>query len=556
MRIAVLVAALVGCGGSPSSDEDPGHSVTTPVGSSPCLPSGPEVCDGLDNDCDGLVDDADPDVDWTTGTWFFEDADVDGHGAPDSRLQQCAWRRGLAEAGDDCDDSDEDVSPSALEYCEDGIDNDCRGGDGRCAIGQDVQLTLHAPVTVYTDERSYLGAALDGAGDVNGDGYADILIGAPQMDGDQALSGQALVLLGGPLDGTYHSEQADLRLLGSEMSDYLGTAVVGAGDRDGDGFDDIAVGAPGVDVAGTDGGAAYVLRGGPEARITLADDATTSLFGEELMEAGQSLASGDIDGSGGPDLLVGAPLAGTVWMVDETTEGKHFLDNFPRIEGDPSTGHAMVTADFDGDGMDDLAIGSPDSADGGRVSVFYGPLGGDRTLDDADLAWVGESDGDRAGSALDAADINGNGLPDLAIGADTCDRYRTAAGAVYVVPAHQPGTHALGEASLVVDGNDYMHMGYAVAAPDDLDVSGRADLVVGSIEANSAFLFYDPEPGNYNIADANIAIVGTDLSGRAGSALASAGDVDGDGAEDLLVGEYLAQDYAGLAFLLYGGYGQ
>ena len=102
-----------------------------------------------------------------------------------------------------------------------------------------------------------LGRSVAGAGDVNGDGYADVIVGAPTTRGG-ADAGAAYVYFGGP--GA--DDVADLTLLGAAAGDYFGCAVAGAGDVNGDGYGDVIVGAYGNDAGGAAAGRAYVYFGG------------------------------------------------------------------------------------------------------------------------------------------------------------------------------------------------------------------------------------------------------------------------------------------------------
>ncbi len=129
-------------------------------------PDATEICDGIDNDCDEAIDDADDDVDLSSGGTFYADADGDGHGAPDQTVQACAAPAGTADVGDDCDDGDAAISPSATEICDDAdVDEDCSGDADDADSGVDTS----------TQTLWYTDADTDGYGDSSDTGtlYCD-----------------------------------------------------------------------------------------------------------------------------------------------------------------------------------------------------------------------------------------------------------------------------------------------------------------------------------------------------------------------------------------------
>ncbi len=202
-------------------------------------------------------------------------------------------------------------------------------------------------------DAEWLGESLANAGDVDGDGFEDLIAGAP--------SGDAALLFAGGLAGV---SPTGLRLTGDAA---FGNSVVGPGDLDGDGYDDVAIGAPGAD--------AVAVHLGSAAGLDTASAASAA--GDPGSELGASLsAAGDLDGDGLDDLLVGAPGEDRayVWLGDPSG-----LSGTVDLQvGADATGEAFGTAvaagqDLDGDGLHDLAVGAPLGFAGyGGAYVFYG----------------------------------------------------------------------------------------------------------------------------------------------------------------------------------------
>ena len=427
------------------------------------------------------------------------------------------------------------------------------------------------------------GRGVSGAGDVNGDGLADLIIGAYGADpGSDSRAGESYVVFG-KADGVAVNLGAlgdgGFRLEGIDASDYSGESVSGAGDVNGDGLADLIVGAWGADPGGdSSAGESYVVFG-------KADSATVDLgalgnggFRLDGIDAadrsGYSVSgAGDVNGDGLADLIVGAYVAdpggdssaGESYVVfgkaDSATVNLGALGNggfrLDGIDAADRSGYSVSGAgDVNGDGLADLIVGAPGAgSEGGESYVVFGKAdsaavnlgalgnGGFR-LDGIDLE-------DFSGfSVSGAGDVNGDGLADLIVGAPSAG---TNAGESYVVfgkaDSAAVNLGALGNGGFRLDGidlNDFS--GYSVSGAGDVNGDGLADLIVGApgaeaggrLRAGESYVVF----GNADGAGVNLGALGSggfrlaggDTSVLSGRSVSGAGDVNGDGLADLIVG--------------------
>lgn len=205
--------------------------------------------------------------------------------------------------------------------------------------------------------------------DVDGDGLQDALVGSPGAAIEPDYPGRALVVLAGA-SGQWGPEDCDGIWTGGSGSDFLGLALVPPGDVDGDGYADVWLGAPGVDAAANAAGAAYLLQG-PATGTHDADEAWATVLGDGAVDyLGQDVgAPGDLDGDGLGELLVGAFYAddggdasGTAYLFYGLTSGvSHAADAGVRFIGDADfdvLGVGFASTDQDGDGLPELWIGA------------------------------------------------------------------------------------------------------------------------------------------------------------------------------------------------------
>lgn len=400
----------------------------------------------------------------------------------------------------------------------------------------------------YEDDQPYeqFGYALANAGDVNGDGFGDLLVGAPYYSSEQAAGcGRAFLFLGTP-DGL--SADAAWTKSGETEGARFGAAVAGAGDVNGDGYDDMLIGIPGY---GTKKAGRVELYNGSTGVI--ADTAVWSAEGEfDNAELGFAVSgAGDVNRDGYADVIVGEPgnrdnlthsgralvfsgsaaglSAAPVWMAEDGQARSQF-------------GYSVAgVGDVNGDGFADVAVGAPLRNDSesfqGKALIYLGSANGLAAT--AERTLLAASEATLFGYSVAAAgDVNADGYADILVG--------------------EPGGHVLsgsfpGYAHLYLGSSDGVSatavwtaagsaagaaFGQAVATAGDVNGDGYADILVGAPLSQTGLgqveLFTGKAGGPANTPAWTVS--GEIAYGLFGSALAGGNDVNGDGYADVVVG--------------------
>jgi hypothetical protein len=289
-----------------------------------------------------------------------------------------------------------------------------------------------------------------------------------------------------------------------------------------------------------------------------------------------------MDGDELPDVLVGAPgssadgtrpYAGAAYVMSGARRGTHGLGTadakmYGELEADFLGNSVDGLGDVNGDGLDDIAIAAYVTDDNGynagTTYVVFGPVGGRLDPSDSDALLVGEVEIDYAGtSTASAGDVDADGLRDILIGAPNNDEGGDHAGAAYLVHGGVTGTILLGDADAKLVGESAGdEAGVCVSGAGDVNADGHDDLLVGAwgnaeagTNAGAAYLVRGPVTGSVDLRRADLELVGASPRELAGYGVAGAGDLDGDGRADVLVGAPGNAENgrtSGAAYILYG----
>ena len=532
-------------------------------------PAALEICDELDNNCNGEVDAADRDLDASSGAWFYPDGDGDGYGDPDGELfHACADGEDSSENAEDCEDADPAVHPGATEVC-DGKDNNC-DGLGLAACGRNGVFDFESDDRRLsaTDLGGSLGLALDAAGDVDGDGLADLLVISTVLTGSPTVGGYTSVVYGGVGLADSDISAAGPRFVPT-AADGTMSAVAHLGDVNGDGVGDFATSSVGSPSMGAPvEGHVYLFFGGSrwsgDADLLGAADVVweTGLVDGNFF-GGMLASAGDVDGDGFGDAIIGSPAAhggrGAVQLVfGQGTLSGGVLSSSAVLEIDGTQAFGFfaesgtTNGDFDGDGLSDLVFGEwgflRSGQTVGRAYLYMAP--GIRPTGvvnassmDATWDWDGGLTSARLGMAADAADWTGDGYDDLGMSAPYGDANGAVSGGVYFFwggASGWSGTLPTSGADLVVTGSAGYGAGRYFGDVGDTDIDGWGEVAIDAVgyrdgDDFGATFVLSPGiwSGTVDVTTASLfRVVGTSETLYHRN---SAGDIDGDGASDLVI---------------------
>jgi hypothetical protein len=409
-------------------------------------------------------------------------------------------------------------------------------------------------------ESAALGTFVSSAGDINGDGYGDIIAGAPYLSNGQANEGKAFAWFGSStgLGANGSPANADWSAESDLDTNYFGSCVATAGDVNGDGYSDVLVSSNSFPYDGYNRAGKVSLFTGSQSGLS-----TTLAWSDESNQQdaffGHSVSTaGDVNGDGYSDVIVGAynydngqTNEGRVYVYHGSSTGLSTTANTVSESNSASAlfGYSVSAAgDVNGDGLSDVLVGGPGWAGSGRVYVFHGSLTGISTV------WNYSLNADGSGeyfgcSVSTAGDVNGDGYSDVIVGAENYANGQTQEGKAYIFNGGSTGLNNSTYSWSTESNQANARLGHSVSSAGDVNGDGYSDVIVGAwtydngqTDEGVAWVHY----GSVTGISGNTFLEINSASAVFGSSVASAGDVNGDGYGDVIIG---ASSYSNPEFL-------